>query len=160
MARRMTDWEDTLIDTNTASGAQDVVSLTSSLGPTDLRGVTLIRMIVNLWCNSTQVAGAWGTQTAFVGIGIVTQEAFVAGVVPDPNNAIEEPARGWIYRTAWGVAQNGSGCQIIYDKMADIRAARKIENGQLFLALNNVVGEGTAFTLTLKGIVRCLLKLP
>ena len=45
-----------------------------------------------------------------VGIGVVSAEAFVAGVVPDPQTQADSPTLGWLYRTRLvSVRQNASG---------------------------------------------------
>jgi len=59
-----------------------------------------------------------------------------------------------------GVAQNAIGSQVIFDLSADIRGSRKIENGELFLVVQMLTVAGTTFTTDVRGIVRCLMKMP
>jgi len=157
---RQTDWVDTIFNATVLTGGQELFSLATGLAPLNLRGSTLIRTIVRLSLSSSSVSGAWGIQQAHFAIGITSQEAFAAGVVPDPATALDKPPRGWIYRSAEGVAQNGEGTGVIHQVNADIRGARKIENGELFFVLDNVAIDGTTFTMNVVGLIRCLIKLP
>ncbi len=157
---RATDWIDTLVSMSPASGGSSNVSLITGAAPINMRGVTLIRTIVSLSLVSTTVAGAWGVQQAQIAIGITSQEAFAAGVFPDPSSATDKPPRGWVYRTSAPVTQNGISTPVHTWVQADIRGARKIENGELFLIVDNDAVLGTAFQLRVTGIVRVLMKLP
>jgi len=157
---RQTDWIDTLVDLNPATGAQDNVSLITGAAPINMRGVTLIRTIIYLGMTSQTTAGAWGVQNLDMAIGITSQEAFAAGVLPDPDIAGDKPSRGWVWRSRQVVTQNGIGAQVLYEVRADIRGARKIENGELFLVVDNNAIAGTAFTMDVTGLVRVLMKLP
>ncbi len=156
---RPTDWVDTAVNLTVAAAGQTVISLITGLSPADMRGTTLIRTLVRLFFSSTTVAGAWGFQVAHIGIGITSQEAFAAGVVPDPSVSGDRPARGWVYRSALGVSQNGVAHPITFDLAADIRGARKIENGELFLAVDQIGLQGTSFATNVQGLVRVLMKL-
>ena len=40
-----------------------------------------------------------GVMAIDVGIGVVSTEAFTAGVVPDPQTSSDYPTLGWLYRT-------------------------------------------------------------
>ena len=157
---RMTDWVDTVVVLDAATGAQDFISLITGLAPVNMRGVTLVRTLVRLSLQSATVAGAWGTQNVNLAIGVASQEAFAAGTLPDPLTSGDKPPRGWVYRTAVTAAQNGVGGPVVSEIVADIRAARKIENGELFLIMNNSTALGTAFSVRVRGLVRCLFKLP
>ncbi len=159
-SRRATDWIDTLLDFTVATGAQDLTSLMTGVAPVNVRRQTLIRSLITLDIASTTTAGAWGTQTADIGIGITSQEAFAAGVVADPITANDQPSRGWIYRTRRMIAQNGIGAVVRYTVQADIRASRKLDDGECFLVTNNTTGQGTAFSLRVVGLVRQLWLLP
>ncbi len=157
---RRTDWVDTIVDLTPASAGQDTVSLLSGLSAADMRGATLIRTILRLGIGSTSVAGVWGVQAVHIAIGIIAQEAFNAGAFPDPNAADDRPSRGWIYRTMVVATQNGAGARIEVVLEADIRGARKIEAGVLFVIAQNKALRGTAFTASVDGLIRVLYKLP
>jgi len=157
---RMTDWIDTLFQLQPASGAQANISLITGAAPINMRGVTLIRTIISIGICSQTVAGAYGAQAVDLAVGITSQEAFAATALPDPNAATDKPSRGWIWRTRRMVTQNSAGSPVHVDVIADMRGARKIENGELFLVVNNSAVVGTAFTVEVSGLVRVLMKLP
>ena len=157
---RMTDWIDTIISLDPATGGQANVSLMTGVAPVNMRGVTLIRTLVSLSFSSVSIAGVFGVQNIFMGIGITSQEAFAAGVLPDPETATDKPPRGWVYRSYQGVAQNSTGSPVLFEARADIRGARKIENGELYLIVSSTAVSGTSFTTAVRGLVRVLTKLP
>jgi len=157
---RKTDWVDTIIDLTPAPGGQDSVTLLTGLTANDMRGATLIRTILRLAYGSTTVAGAWGTSRIDIAIGIISTEAFSAGAFPDPNTAGDRPPRGWLWRTTLIASQNGIGTTIVAPIEVDIRGARKIEAGNLFMIAQNTSLLGTAFTASVGGMCRVLYKLP
>jgi len=131
----------------------------TGVAPVNMRGMTLIRTIISLGCLSTTTAGAWGAEGVHLAIGVASQEAFAAGVFPDPNVGTDKPPRGWVWRSHKVVCQNGVGSVVSYDVMADIRAARKIENGELYIIAVASNLEGTQFNVDVHGLVRTLYKL-
>ena len=156
---RMTDWIDTSVGFTIATSAQTSLSLMTGVAPVNMRGMTLIRTILTLDCFSVTTAGAWGVQILSIGIGVASQEAFAAGVFPDPNTMTDKPPRGWVYRTSRCVAQNGASAPVIMEIRADIRGARKIENGELYIVVDNDPIVGTTFTARVQGLARTLYKL-
>ena len=156
---RPTDWIDTRVAFQVAQAAQGLQSLMTGVAPVNMRGMTLIRTIISLGVFSTTTAGAWGVQAVDFGIGVASQEAFAAGVVPDPDVPTDKPPRGWVWRTAKNVAQNGSSTEVVTHLMADIRGARKIENGELYIAVDNNNVQGTSFEIDVQGLIRTLYKL-
>ena len=157
---RPTDWVDTIIAPSAfASGLQTNASLVADLTAADLRGTTVVRTLVRLGLASSTVAGAWGVNRIDLAIGICSREAFAAGVFPDPNVGSEKPPRGWLWRTSVLASQNGSGGPIVTDVIADIRGGRKIENGVVYLVVNNSNFVGTTFSILVQGLVRLLIKL-
>ncbi len=159
MPARPTDWLDTRLGMTVTSGGQQNQSLMGAVTNIEARRYTCIRMFVRIECHSNSVAGAYGVQQLDIGIGITSVEAFNAGVLPDPNVDNDKPAKGWMYRTKLLVGQNGVGVNPIYSVMADVRAARKIERGELFIVVNSGSTVGTTFTMTVSGLIRCLMKL-
>ena len=135
------------------------ISLITGLNPNDLRGCTVIRTLISLDLCSQTVAGAWGVQRCDMAIGIASQEAFAAGVLPDPVTNTDKPPRGWMWRSSRSVAQNGVGSPVLSSLQADIRGARKVENGEVFLIIDNSNVFGTAFNVQALGLVRLLVKL-
>ncbi len=159
-SRRATDWIDTLVVMSASSGAQDFLSLMTGVAPVNVRRQTLVRTIIDLELFSTTVAGAWGTQRIDLGVGIASQEAFAAGVLADPDVAGDQPSRGWIFRTRRMVSQNGIGGQILHHVHVDIKAGRKLDDGEAYIIMNSTADLGTAFTTRAVGIVRQLWLLP
>ena len=157
---RRTKWEDTRVDMLPANGGQTHISLMGTVTPNESEGETLVRTIGELGLFSTTVAGAYGVQRVDIGIGLASQEAFAAGVLPDPNTADEEPRGGWLYRYQCLVAQNGTGTNIIYHCRFDIGAMRKIDGDELYIIVNNGNLLAATFTVQVTGLVRCLIKLP
>jgi len=157
---RATDWIDTLVALDVANNAQDNVSLMTGVAPVNVRRQTLVRTILELSFHSATVAGVWGTQRLSIGVGITSQEAFAAGVLADPNTAGDQPSRGWIYRNRIVVGQNGVGGPVVHQVSKDIRAMRKLDDGECFLTIANDAGLGTSFTCTVEGIIRQLWLLP
>ncbi len=158
---RATDWVDTVLaPASVPTGLSTNVRLDGALSQADLRGATLIRTIVSMSLSTGTVSGAWGLQMAHIGVAITGQEAFAAGVFPDPQTSADKPPRGWIYRNSAPVHQNGVGVPISTWLQADIRGARKIEAGVLYLIVDNVTVNGTSFSLVIRGLIRCLIKLP
>ena len=160
MPARQTDWVDTLVGFNLATGTQDNTRIDGGSTQVVLRGVTIIRTILNLSVISLSIAGAYGVQAMNFGIGISSREAFNAGVFPDPEIATDKPSRGWLWRHHLLASQNGTGTPIVSVVHADIRGARKIEDGIVYLIVANTPVIGTTFTASVQGIVRQLVKLP
>ena len=159
---RQTEWKDNMISQVVAAGATALESLVANFTDPDKRGMTLVRTLIRLEAMSTTVAGAWGVQIASMGIGVASQEAFNLGVtaVSDPQTEANKPTRGWVWRTQMLVSQNGVSTPITSLYTADIRAARKLENGELFLIINNSDAVGTSASIQVLGVIRTLFKLP
>ena len=155
---RPTDWVDTLVNLEVPIAGQTAGSLVTGLFPLNTRGMTVIRTIISLGMFSNTIAGAWGVMRVDLAIGIASQEAFSAGIFPDPNTATEKPPRGWMWRTERLVSQNGAGAPIVVDIEADIRGARKVENGEVYILANNTAQVGTFFQVNVLGLVRQLYK--
>ena len=160
--RRATVWQDTLVGVDMATGTQALISLAGDLLPTDTAGMTLVRTIMCYTMIASAPHAVSGWQSIDLGIGAASQEAFAAGIVPDPNTRDDQPQRGWVYRCRHEVLDELSGsalsiAPVIVNK--DIRSMRKIENGELYLVINNSPVEGTTFNVRTRGIIRCLFKL-
>ena len=159
MARRTT-WIDNLSSFVVApGGGQQSQSLLQGVAPEDTRGTTVVRVLYDLQLHSTSVAGAWGVQALDLAFGVTSQEAFAAGVFPDPN-ADERPVGGWMFRTRCVIAQNGAGAPILTSCKGDLRSGRKLDAGEVYVVANNSDLDGTAFTVRVTGIIRLLLMLP
>ena len=97
------------------------------------------------------------------GIGVASEEAFTAQVVPDPNAQSEYPALGWLYMASRVVIfNNSSGTTEVLEPATfhfDIRANRKVDRGRLYFVWNNTTADGTGFQVTLVGRIRTLFLL-
>ena len=153
-------WIDALVNKVTGAGAQSSETLFPGVGQEDLRNATIVRTVASLWLASTTVAGAWGTGTLDLGMGIISQDSIAASVFPDPNDADDYPVRGWLFRERCGVFQNGTGTGIFTRCAFDVRSQRKLDTGQYYLVLNNATQDGTAFSVRTSGSVRTLVLLP
>ena len=157
---RKASWFDTIPAVAPASGAQSIISLMGGVLPLDSRGYTLTRTIVDVNL-APPTAVSDGQQIVSMGIGLVSQEAFVAGVVPDPNVALDRPARGWVWRTQVIVAGAASMVSHVpWTIRADLRGMRRVDDGELVLIVNNDALDGTSFAVFVRGIVRCAFLLP
>ena len=153
-------WIDTLIDSQVASSGQEAVDLTLSFTneETRLAQMTLMRMIVRLDVAYTVHDSGEGSQRVGIGFGIESQEAFAAGVHPDPLVQGDFPVRGWVYRGVWrvfGFAADQAAVDVARLDL-DLRARRKLENGLSFFVVDNQAVEGVAAAVTVMGIVRQL----
>ena len=160
--RRRSAWTDSQMNTEVAEGSAGLTTdLDGTLSVADSQGLTLTRLLIDLSFYSRVIAGAHGIQRVALGIGMCSREAFTAGVVPDPESDVEFPARGWIYRTIFAVAQNGIGAPVIQRQLTlDLRAQRRLDNGRMFLRMVNTDISGTGFDVSMTGIVRALFLLP
>jgi len=159
---RKTQWVDSLFDFTIANGGQDVRSLLSTLIGNDTQGMTLVRTIIELGLGPISWTGAFGTQALDMGIGMSAQEAFLAGTLPDPSTATEFPQNGWVVRTRKALVNPGSVSAGLVQQhiQMDIRSQRKIDDGELYMIMDNFPGLGTAFSVQVTGIIRTLYKLP
>ncbi len=153
-------WADTLLSQTLTSGAATASLNLLTTAPTE-DTLTAVRMIINL--NVTPTSGLEavdGAQSVDIGIGVTSGEAFTAGAIPDPNTAGDFPARGWLWRERL-VIFRGVGAGPIdtwhYPVVrADIRAARKIDKGRLFITLQLGNMTGAIFDCHVAGIIRVL----
>jgi len=156
---RQTFWIDNVVENTLATGTTIALSLFTGTPPINVRGSTIIRIIFDLNLYSSTVAGAHGVQIQDVAFGMASQEAFNAGVLPDPDSD-ERPVGGWMYRTRCVAFQNGVGTNPITKCAGDLRSGRKISDGEAFMVLANRASMGTTFAIITSGIIRLLLLLP
>jgi len=153
-------WIDTMVDSQVASSSQEAVDLTTDFTneETRLAQLTLMRTILRFDIAYTVHDSGEGSQRVGIGIGIESQEAFAAGVHPDPLAGGDFPVRGWVYRGVWRVFGFAADQPAISVRPVDfdIRGRRKLENGLSFIIMENQAVEGTASAVTVQGIVRQL----
>ena len=110
---------------------------------------------------STFNANASGVQIVSLGIGVTSQEAFSAGVVPDPNVSTDYPPRGWLWAATYSIEYDrvaGTGLHWSPVRIdVDLRANRKVDRGILFLAACNANVSGNGLDVDIVGRFRCLV---
>ena len=133
-----------------------------NLPATEQTGCTVTRILMDLVACPTSAVAADGLMRVSIGIGEVSEEAFNALVVPDPNVNAEEPVSGWMYKAMKAVQSI-----VVPDHVhagvfkEDLRAQRKLGNrSKLVMVTNNDAIEATAFDVVVVGLVRVLLLLP
>ena len=160
MARPLA-WADTLLGVQITSAAgMTALDLLVDLAAADVK--TVMRLVGHL----TVVTNSFGTtddavMALDVAVGVASREAFDAGVLPDANVDTDVPARGWLWRDRLMCARGNSSGTVedwhIPEVRFDIRSARKVDRGVLFItAFNNLVSGGSGLTIRLVGIVRAL----
>ncbi len=143
-----------------ASAAQVPVSLITGMGSAQTRAdkMTLLRTIIGLDLARTVHDSGEGSDLVACGIGVTSQEAFAAGVLPDPQTDTDFPARGWVWRAIYRVWGFASDQPAIFTRRLDldIRSMRKLDNGEAYLLVNNAALEGVSSTIRVAGLVRQL----
>ena len=160
--RRTPYWVDTLSANSLATGGVSRISLLGGLTAADKRGMTVIRLLIHIEGSVLSPNVVLGHTVLWFGIGVASTEAFALGVtaLPDPQTGADRPARGWLYRdfimlrdnTAEGESTGGI-------LRADIRAMRKVDDGELFLQIVNQNIESTGFSTQHQIMVRTLYKM-
>ena len=153
-------WVDTLVNQSTANNGQNAQDLTVNFTSeqTRLAQMTLMRTILRLDIAYTVHDAGEGSQRVTIGLGIESQEAFAAGVHPDPAAIGDFPTRGWVYRAQWrvfGFAADQPAVDVARVDV-DLRSRRKLENGLSFIIEQNQPQEGVASSIQVTGIVRQL----
>ena len=160
-ARRGTTWVDTELDVSLASTTGQTQSLMGTIDVDERRGMTVTRIIMCLYLMPNPVGGVSGVQKLSLGIGSASQEAFLAGAIPDPEVAVDFPQRGWLYRCTHAVVDGleASGTTPLGIR-EDLHAQRKVDTGEMYLRMRNENAQTTAFAVRVLGTIRMLVKLP
>ena len=160
--RRLTAWDDTFFDLVVASGATSSVALVNNVADPEKRGCTLVRMILDFEFIASAPGVFSGVQRVSAGIMVVSDDAFVGNVMPNPEDASDYPVGGWLWRTQKQVRDetNATGPVPRIGMEKDLRAMRKLDRAQLVLTVHNESVEGSSFTVGFVGLIRCLYKLP
>ena len=153
-------WIDTLLEDLVLSAGQGARDLTAQFSSeeTRLAQMTLMRTIMRFDIAYTVHDSGEGSQRVGIGIGIESQEAFAAGIHPDPVTIGDFPIRGWVYRGIWrvfGFAADQPAVDVARVDL-DLRSRRKLESGLCFFVIDNRAVEGVASAISVTGIVRQL----
>ncbi len=157
-------WIDSLYDESLDGTGVARQNLDQGLSLEDLRGCTLVRVIISLSV-SIQTPGANTGHTAVsLGIGVCSRDAFTIGVtaLPSPSTAAESPPRGWVWRERLFLHNNVTAgeADLTRHVFYDIRTMRKVDNGRIFIHTTNVNRSGANTDVILSGLIRVLCKLP
>ena len=153
-------WIDSAVNNTIASGAVFLGSLMTGVSATQTRfdQMTLLRTIIGVDVAVLTHGSAKGSQTVSMGIAVASQEAFAAGTVSDSEVDTDFPTRGWVWRARYRIfGFLGDGSPHFTRRIdRDLRAMRKLENGEMFLQAANVALEGSTNAVTLTGLIRQL----
>ncbi len=158
--RRPRAWSDTLVNRIIASGSGTApIDLLLQLAASDTK--TAVRLIGDFVAfPDDRNASVDGVAEIDMGVGVAASEAFIATVVPDPNNQADYPTLGWLYATTkFVIFNNSSGTTeklFIPEWHFDIRANRKVDKGVLYLAINNTNADAAGYDVRVVGRVRAL----
>ena len=149
-----------MIESNVITGTQLNLSLMTSLGPFDTRiqKMTLLRTIIGIDIARTVHDSGEGSHKVAVGIGVTSQEAFTLGSIPEPGQDTDFPTRGWVWRAQYRVFGFAADQPAVFTQRVDldIRAQRKLDNGESFLCASAALVDGAAATNTIVGCIRQL----
>ena len=128
-----------------------------------MKGMTLVRILIQLSLYPSDVLDDAGVQRLAIGIGLAGQEAIQqsGSAIPNPETEDEFPPSGWLYRVVHPViADPTPGFPTpVLDK--DLRAQRKLMYGAPFVRFVNINEQGaTPFSVNIQGVIRCLYLLP
>ncbi len=152
-------WIDTLVGSNITAGTPVVLTLLTNVTAVQpRRGWTCVRTIIGLSVAYTVHDAGEGSQNFFMGIGVASREAFGASpqTISDPEVATDFPLNGWLYRAGYrilGFAADQAQYHLVRIEK-DIRAKRKLSNGEMFLAFSTALNEGAAGTIHVIGFIR------
>ena len=152
-------WVDSLLSNQVANNTNALVSLMTGISSSESRmGMTLIRLIFCFDFGHLIHDSGEGSQIVDFGIGIASQEAFAAGVVADPEVSTEFPTGGWLFRCRLRTYGFAADQPSVYSRTIerDLRAKRKLNNGELFFSVDNSADQGTGGSIQALGIVRAL----
>ena len=155
-----TFWIDTLVNETIAVASEAVVSLITGIGSAQSRGdqMTLLRTILGIDIAAAVHDSGEGSSIVTYGIGVTSQEAFAAGIVPDPEVQTDFPTRGWVIREQYRVFSFEAGVADVHVRRIekDIRARRKLENGESYIVIENTGLDGAPQPIIFLGLVRQL----
>ncbi len=157
-------WIDTMFDDDVASGSETLIAIDAPLSATERRMLrhTLTRLILRLTITPNVRDAGEGDAIISVGVGVASTEAFSAGTVANPSVGTDFPTRGWLYRARFRLFQVAADLPQVFpiEIDRDLRAQRKMENGRLFIVVENAPNLGVAVVANIVGVTRCLFLVP
>ena len=160
--RRTTAWDDQQFQLTVADNSSQPLLLAENVGDAEHRGCTVVRMIIHLGFNCAIPGLVSGQAIQHVGIGLVSDDAFVANALPDPETDADFPVSGWLWRDAFVYISEtlATGMPEVVRIFRDLRVMRKLDRSSLVFMWHNNGIEGNGFTMQVTGIIRVLYKLP
>ena len=150
--RRISVWYDRIVNLSlAAAGDQESVDLTSAIPNTDRKGMTVVRILIDLSANLT-IAGTG----ANVGMGITLVESDAAAVVQFPDPSVEGDQPGWLWRVqrpVFTASPNDPSQSTRF--VHDIKARRRLPGEDYLLMLVVDSSAGNAI-INVDGIIRTL----
>jgi len=151
------------VSVSVAAAAQSIpFDLLADMPDVDVKTVTRIIIDLTLLPNDPDAAVTGGARMDLA-IGVAAQEAFTAGVVPDPNLSSDYPTQGWLWIASPVVIHvNASGTTeaFVYPRVqADLGAQRKVDKGVLYFVANNTTIVGSGESIQIAGRLRSLVLL-
>jgi len=160
MADRPRAWADTILNVSVVGDAAIApVNLLASLTASDT--ITAVRLVGDILIVPENADTNESVRNLLtMGIGVTSLEAFNASVLPDARTEADFPPRGWLYRDAKPyLFSNSATFGIELAELPrfkfDLRAARRVDKGVLFLEAFNDALMGTG-SVRLMGIIRAL----
>ena len=160
--RRMTAWDDTNVGSDIPTGTPAHIRLMGQGLDPEMRGCTLIRLMPNLHLRAASPGAVSGSQMVYFGVSLVSEDAFGAGTMPNPEVTGDFPVSGWLWRDTQLVVDEtlANGPMPLIEVRRDLRSMRKLDRAALILTIFNQAQEGTTFNVRISGMVRALYKLP
>ena len=156
--KRGTLWEDTIRLDPILEAAEQINRLTpAGFNP----GHTLTRTIIHMAMYPSVKSAVEGMQRVWFGIGICSEDAFNVGAVPNPSVSGESPPRGWVIRDFVIVEDAPTQVeQTVKNVHLDLGPQRKLDDGVLYMVLENNSVQGTTFSVDVQSLIRLLCLLP
>ena len=154
-ARRATRWLDTIVNESIVNVASVADNLDSNISQGDKKGMTLVRMILEL---NLSAAGTGTGALLHAGIFLLHGDAKTAGVYADPEDQAEQAGYLWRWTgTCFTSAVNDRSQQT--QIKADLKSRRKYpsEDHELVLYMK---ATSSSITVNVDGLIRTLWLLP
>ncbi len=160
MARRASEWFDTIISFDIPSGTEVTLGLSKQSAGGTSEGYTVIRLLAFLNFIPAAIPTAVGYQIMDVGVGVATEDAITGGALPNLRTTDDRPIGDWMWRDQKIISVDNADTTRPTMLRIDAKSQRKLAGGQMFLAVDNTATVGTDFTVRLRGLIRALVLQP
>jgi len=156
--RRRREWQDFFIDEVTTVGLIDQEQLVRQTAAQDVKGMTLVRMIIGLDVIADGIVNNDTDIMAIsLGIGFLAFEISELNIEVNVGVQDDVPSSGWLWRKRMLLGETWDS-KIRIDE--DIRSQRKLMYGQPRLFISAALNSGIGFGVETTGLIRCLYLLP